>query len=126
MKQKITSDAIKNASEFSFLHRDRNYSVKIFDLWESTAKREAEAVGKAKDFLDWYHSVDVPCPFTRADLKGLADELMDIAELRCGEVLAAARDDYLFITKITAISFFGGYTFSELIKLLDYTAMHLD
>lgn len=126
MGQKITSDTIKNASEFSFLHRDRKHSKRIFDLWESTAKREAEAVKKVKDFLDWYHSVDVLCPFTRADLKELADELMDIAELRCGEVLEHVRDDYLFITKITSISFFGGYVFSEVIKLLDYTAMHLD
>ena len=123
---KITSDTIKKASEFSFLYCDRKYSRDLFDLWETTVKREAEAVSKAKDFLSWYHSVDVPCPFTKADLKGLADELMNIAELRFGEVLKHVRDDYLFIGKITAGSFFGGFTFSELIKLLDFTASMLD
>lgn len=126
MNQNITSDQIKKASEFSFLHRERKYSRNIFDLWESTAKREAEAVSKAKDFLEWYHSVDVPCPFTKSDLKGLADELMGIAELRFGETLKHVRNDYLFIGKITAGSFFGGFVFSELIKLLDFTADLLD
>ena len=126
MDQKITSDKIKKASGFSFLYLDRKYSKDRMHLWESTAKREAEAVSKAKDFLEWYYSVDVPCPFTKSDLKGLADELMDIAELRFGEVLKHVRDDYLFIGKITAGSFFGGFVFSELIKLLDFTADLLD
>lgn len=126
MNQKITSDTIKKASGFSFLYCERKYSRDLFDLWATTVKREAEAVSKAKDFLEWYHSVDVPCPFTKADLKGLADELMNIAELRFGEVLKHVRDDYLFIGKITAGSFFGGFTFAELIKLLDFTADLLD
>lgn len=126
MNQNVTSDQIRKASDFSFFYRDRKYSRDFMNLWEATAKREAEAVSKVKDFWEWYHSVDVPCPFTKADLKGLADELMNIAELRCGEVLKHVRNDYLFITKITALSFFGGYTFSELIKLLDFTANMLD
>ena len=126
MAKNITSDQIKKASGFSFLNRDRKYVRDMTNLWESTAKREAEAVCKAKAFLDWYYSEGVPCPFDKEEITELADALMDIAELRYGEVLEHMRDDYLFICKITAISFFGGFTFSELIKLLDYTAEQLD
>lgn len=126
MNRKITSDQLKNASGFSFLNRDRKYVRDMTNLWKSAAKREVEAVCKVEAFLDWYHSDGVPCPFNKEEITELADELMDIAELRCGEVLEHVREDYLFISKITAISFFGGFTFSELIKLLDYTAKQLN
>ena len=127
MKKKEFGEEMKRETlnqVLGLVHFDNSErAVLVSELLIETAQRDLELLGSADVFIKWYcGDIVTECPYTREELKKLADDIIIHFSSASEDFLGRRRYDYDVIEMTFRRQSVSSLYICDVVKLMDYFA----